>query len=206
MITKQDYAIAALVGFLVGVFAVPTLINLGVRNFAILAVVPLAVPPFWVVGVWLGKVLSRWFKFMAQFGKFAAVGFLNTAIDFGVLNILSMIFGVTAGFLIGGVNVPGFVLAVFNGYFWNKFWVFQDRGDGGVFHDFPKFAAVSVGALLLNSAIVVIMTTFIPPFFDVRPETWLNIAKVVASAAALLWNFVGYKFLVFKAPSVNTVA
>ena len=41
-ITKRDYAIGALVGFLTGVFAIPVLVNIGVDNKVLLAVVPLA--------------------------------------------------------------------------------------------------------------------------------------------------------------------
>lgn len=198
MITKQDYAIGALVGFMAGIFALPTLINLGLRELGILALVPLVVPPLFVLGIWLTKFLSRWLAVMAQFGKFAAVGFLNTAIDFGVLNILSMITGVTAGFVLGGVNIPGFILAVSNAYFWNKFWVFRDR-EGGVLSDFPKFLAVSLLGLLINSGTVVVLTTYLPLLLGLAGATWLlNIAKVIATVVSLAWNFFGYKFLVFR--------
>lgn len=218
MITRTDYLVAALVGFLAGVFAIPTFVNLGLRDHTVLVVLPLVAPVVLAMGVWVGKLLSRWVPVIAQFAKFAAVGFLNTAIDFGVLNVLSAITGITSGFILGGVNIPGFILAVTNGYFWNKFWVFsanrvspkalavaqggsasggKDREKGGVLHDFPKFFAVSVIAALLNSGIVVVLTTYTPAQFGIESNVWLNISKAVASAAALLWNFVGYKFFVF---------
>lgn len=197
MITKQDYAIGSLVGFLTGIFALPTFINLGLRDLGMLSVVPLIFPVLFVFGVWLTKFLSRRLAVMAQFGKFAAVGFLNTAIDFGVLNILSMITGVTAGFVLGGVNIPGFILAVSNAYFWNKFWVFRDR-EGGVLSDFPRFLAVSLIGLLINSGTVVIFTTYLPLLSGLSGTTWLNVAKVIATVISLAWNFFGYKFLVFR--------
>ena len=198
MIAKQDYAIGALVGFLVGVFAIPTLLNLEFRDRTILLLLPLAVPFIFVFGIWVGKILSRWLAVLAQVAKFSAVGLLNTAIDFGVLNLLSMATGVTAGLVVGGVNIPGFVLALINSYLWNKYWVFQHR-DGGVTGDFPKFFAVAVVGLLMNS-IVVVTLTLVPPILAVDSQVWLNIAKVVASLTSLAWNFFGYKFLVFKAP------
>ena len=139
MITKKDYAIVALVGFFTGVFAVPTLANLDIRSYMVLIALPAVAAALFVVGLAAGKILSRIAPFFSQFSKFAAVGFLNTAIDFGVLNILSIATGVTEGFKIGGVNVPGFVVAVFNGYLWNQLWVFQARNkDEGLFHDFPN--------------------------------------------------------------------
>ncbi len=197
MITKQDYAIGALIGFMAGIFALPTLINLGLRDLGILSLVPLVFPILFLFGIGLASFFSRWLAIMAQFGKFAAVGILNTAIDFGVLNILSLITGVTAGFVLGGVNIPGFILAVSNAYFWNKFWVFRDR-EGGVLGDFPKFLAVSLVGLLINSGTVVLFTTFLPVVSSVSSAAWLNVAKVFATVISLAWNFLGYKFWVFK--------
>jgi len=199
VITKFDYYLAILVGFLAGVFLVPTAINLGVANYAVLFLLPLAFPPLFAIGIWLGQFLSRWLAFMPQFSKFVAVGFSNTAIDFGILNLLSMVTQVTSGLIIGGVNVPGFVVAVFNSYFWNQFWVFKGReGNEGFLHDFPKFLAVTLVGLLINSAIVVLATTYVDPWGGIGKEAWLNLAKVAATAVALVWNFVGYKFLVFR--------
>lgn len=196
-LNRIDYAIAALIGFLVGVFAIPTLINLAVRERAVLALLPLILPPLWVGGVWLGGALGRYFPFMTQFGKFAAVGLLNTAIDFGTLNLLSVVTGITAGFVIGGVNIPGFSVAAFNSYLWNKFWVFRGRGAVGIFSDFPKFLAVAVAGVLINGTVVVTIT-LLPPFAGVNPTAWLNFSKAVATAITFAWNFIGYKFLVFR--------
>lgn len=197
MLTKQDYLIAALIGFLVGVFAIPTLLNLGIRDLALLSALPPLVPFLLVFVVFVGKILSRWIGVMAQITKFAAVGFLNTSIDFGVLNLLSLATGVTAGLVVGGVNVPGFTLATINSYFWNKYWVFRHK-EGGVAGDFPKFFGVALGGLLLNSAVVIGVTSVPSPFPN--SGTWLNIAKALASLVALSWNFLGYKFLVFRRP------
>lgn len=198
MLSKTDYAIAALVGFLVGVFAIPTFYNLGIREPVFLLILPLIVPPLWVFGVWLGGFLSRWLGFMAQFGKFAAVGFLNTAIDFGVLNLLSAATGITAGFIIGGVNVPGFTLAIFNSYFWNKLWVFRDREEKNIFADLPKFLLITFIGLIVNSGIVVFGTTYAVPANGYAANVWLNLVKVGATVFSLIWNFIGYKFLVFN--------
>lgn len=201
IIGKQDYAIGALVGFLAGVFAIPTLLNVGFRDRTILILLPLIVPFLVVFGLWLGKILSRLMQVFTQIAKFASVGILNTAVDFGVLNLLSMATGVTTGIIVGGVNIPGFLLAVVNSYFWNKYWVFQQK-DGGAAHDFPKFFAIAVAGLLVNSAVVVGVTS-VPPFLPVEDQIWLNFAKAAASTTSLAWNFLGYKFLVFKTPKAS---
>ena len=106
--------------------------------------------------------------------------------------------GVTAGFILGGVNVPGFIVAVVSSYFWNKFWTFKAGGNGGVMQDFLKFLAVVTVGLILNSGLIILITTVISPFFGVSATTHLNIAKIIATILVLFWNFLGLKFLVFK--------
>ena len=79
--------------------------------------------------------------------------------------------GITSGFEIGGVNAPGFAVAVINSYFWNQFWVFKARIRGeGMFHDFPKFLTVMLIGLTLNSGIVFSLTTYVPPFFGLAEK------------------------------------
>lgn len=198
MIQKKDYFLSALIGLLVAIFAIPTLFNLGVRQFSVFFTLIFVLPILWFLGVWLGGYLSRWFSFFSQFGKFAAAGFLSASIDFGILNILSILSGVKAGFILGGVNIPGFSVAVLNGYLWNKLWVFKDRDEENIFHDFPKFLAVTVTGLFLNSGIIILLTTYFSPVFGFTEEAWLNLSKVAATAVVMVWNFAGYKFVVFK--------
>ena len=78
---------------------------------------PLIAPILFVIGFWVGKFLARWFAFFEQLSKFIVVGFLNTAIDFGMLNLLSATTGITSGIVLGGVNVPGFSVAIANSFF-----------------------------------------------------------------------------------------
>lgn len=199
MIIKIDYSIGALAGFLAGVFLIPTLLHLGLRIQWVLMLVPLAVPPVIALGVWLGGKLANRFAFFAQLSKFVAVGFLNTAIDFGILNLLSMTTGIASGFILGGVNAPGFAAAVVNSYFWNQLWVFRGRSrDEGMFHDLPKFLVVVFIGMFLNSGIVVFLTTYVAPWGGLNETIWLNVSKVIATALVLTWNFLGFKFLVFK--------
>ena len=163
-----------------------------------------ALPIFWAAGVWLGGFLSQWpalpdgsrgrFPFFNQFGKFAVVGFLGAAIDFSILNWVSVFTGITAGITLGWINVPGFLAAVTNNYLWNKLWVFK-KGDTGLFADFPKFLGVTLVGLAVNSGIIIALTS-IPVAYN--SQIWLNISKVAANALALTWNFIGYKFFAFK--------
>src|SRR3989344_268269 len=201
MITKRDYLIGAGAGFLTAVFLLPTLYNLKYLNVATGIAVFICIPVLWAFGVWLGKFLGRWLKFFNQFGKYVAVGFLNTSINFGILNILSIVTGTTAGLMLGGISAPGFLLAATNSYFWNKFWVFRDTSgvNETVLKDLPKFALVTFFGALLNSVLIVYLSTYMEPRFGLDRSAWLKAVNVAASAAVLIWNFLGYKFFAFSA-------
>jgi putative flippase GtrA len=153
----------------------------------------------WLVGIIAARALSVFIPALYQFAKFVMVGFLNTAIDFGILNLFSFATGLTAGFVIGGVNIPGFLTASFNSYLWNKFWVFDASENH--YGDIALFAlAVGIG-VLLNSVVVVVITTYISPLTGFSVHAWLNVAKAFATGVTLFWHFFAFKFLVFRAVS-----
>ncbi|MDP3770270.1 MAG: GtrA family protein [Candidatus Sungbacteria bacterium] len=199
MISKQDYALAGLIGFFAGMFAIPVFFNIGMRNPFVLLALPWAIAVCALIGMAIANVLGKKFAIIIQFAKFVVVGVLNTAIDFGILNIMSLVTGLTSGFIIGGVNIPGVIIALTNAYLWNKLWVFGAADGKGLFHDLPKFLLVSGIGVIINSGIVILATSY--PVQLIDAQTWLNIAKVMATGFSLVWNFLGYKFIVFSKTS-----
>jgi len=199
---KTDYAIGGLVGFFAGMFLIPVLINLGqsraiLKSYQVLMLAPWIIASAIVFGIWLGKFLARFLPFFNQLSKFGAIGIFNTSIDFGILNLFSLVTGATTGIIIGGFNIPGQILAVTNSYLWNKYWVFRSSGQHRQEQDLVKFLAVTITGLILNSALVVIATTYVTPPFDLSGAAWLNVAKIFITLFTLIWNFLGYKFFVF---------
>jgi len=135
---------------------------------------------------------------VAQFSKFVIVGLLNTAIDFGVLNLLSFLTGVYSGAALIALNSVAFLAAVTNSYFLNKYWTFAAK-DGARTTEISKFLIISFIGLGINNAIVYGVTTFMAlPLGRIGPALWENLAKMAATGISLIWNFIGYKFFVFK--------
>ncbi len=199
---KIDYALAGLIGFFAGIFAIPVVYNIASKDPFVLLALPWVLAIGAVVGMLVFGFLGRKVPFFIQFAKFAVVGVLNTAIDFGTLNIISIVTGVTGGLIVGGVNVPGVALALTNAYFWNKFWVFNHRDNKGALNDLPKFLLVSGIGILVNSGVVILATSY--PAVSVNAKTLLNIAKLGATVFSLVWNFLGYKFIVFKSEEMTS--
>ncbi|HAI73881.1 MAG TPA: hypothetical protein DCS28_01210 [Candidatus Moranbacteria bacterium] len=136
--------------------------------------------------------------FIKQFVKFFAVGIINTAIDFVVLNFEMAVTGITSGPYMFILNSISFSVATINSFFMNKRWTFEDKENKQSGVKFSQFLVVSVIGITINGGIVYAITSFINPLFGMNPQLWANVAKLSATAISLVWNFLGYKFIVFK--------
>jgi len=81
---------------------------------------------------------------------------------------------------------------------WNKLWTFQAKSKANIANQFLVFAVVSFVGLLINGAIVYLVSTVIKPLLGLPIELWTNAGKVLATVVSLIWNFIGYKLIVFK--------
>jgi putative flippase GtrA len=143
-------------------------------------------------------------RLVKQFSKFVIVGGVNTGIDFAVLNILMFVTGIAAGNpLLFFLNCISFSVAVVNSYYMNKRWTFREAAAGltdknaGI--QFSQFFVVSIIGILINSTVLTAITTLLPAPFDLGPQMWANVGKLIATGLSLVWNFVGYKLFVFRA-------
>lgn len=199
--TKQDLIFSVITGFITGFIAWKILVFLGRPEFWGVSMVWLvvAVPVLWILGVNLGYFLGRWVTFFDQFGKFAAIGFTNAAVDFGILDLLIARTGETAGTMYAAFKGTSFIVAMLHSYFWNKYWAF-DAGNaaGAKGAEFLKFVSVSVLALLVNVAVASIVVNLVNPVLGLDAKTWANVGAVAGSAVALIFSFAGFKLAVFK--------
>lgn len=137
-------------------------------------------------------------KLIKQFSKFVIVGFVNTGIDFAVLNAEMALTGIASGKAMFLLNAISFSIATTNSFFLNKHWTFQSKESEKSGVKFSQFLGVSIVGIVINSAIVFALTTYMPPIMGLSPKLWANAAKVFATGISLVFNFVGYKFWVFK--------
>lgn len=199
MILKKDVLFSIILGEIVGIFLIPTFLHTGIyyKIPVPLAMLLVILPILSALGMILASFISKFLTVLKQFAKFIVVGLANTSIDFGILNILSYLTGITAGIWLLPLNSVSFVVAVTNSFFWNKFWVFEER-EGGATKEFGIFLAVTAIGLAVNSAMVIFITSYFDPFFNLNSAQWENVAKILATFLSLFWNFTGYKFIVFR--------
>ncbi|MCG2809773.1 MAG: GtrA family protein, partial [Candidatus Portnoybacteria bacterium] len=106
--------------------------------------------------------------------------------------------GIYSGRYIIILNAISFSVAVINSYFWNKLWIFRAGKTEKQAGEFAQFVAITLVGMALNTTAVYVITTLISPMFGLSAELWANLAKVAATVISLIWNFTGYKFIVFK--------
>jgi len=207
---KKDYLFSLAAGLITSLFLIFIVQNPKLEDVSgflflgkIVWILPIVFPLIFLFGVWFAKLISKKIAVMMQIAKFFEIGLLNTFIDFGFLNLLMGIFGETSGWQIALFNTGSFSLAVINSYFWNKYWTFETKG-GKAERQFFQFLAVSAVGWLINTGIVFLGTNFISPLFGSSGAMWVNIMKVFATVASMVWNFVGYKFWAFKSQKVET--
>ncbi len=195
---KGDYYLVALIGFLVGWLILMPAKNLG-----------LEIKPILILGSVIGfsiiaplalftlKFLSRFWKVLEQFGKFAAVGTLNTLLDLGVLNLLIFLTDISSGVPYSGFKAISFVVGTTNSYFWNKFWTFGSRLPVTM-KEYGRFIFFTLIGVLINVSAASLVVNAIGAPANINPKLWANVGALAGVFTALLWNFLSYKKIVFK--------
>jgi putative flippase GtrA len=124
-------------------------------------------------------------KEVTRFLKFAVVGAIGAVIDFGVLNLLVLAFGVPKAW----ANVVSVSCAIVSNFTWNRLWTFPESRERRLHTQFGKFAIVNLIGLGINQAVFLATDTWIfEPMFGPRSLSY-NLAKACAIGVVLFWNF-----------------
>lgn len=172
----------------------PPGIVIAVSSPLLLAVV---LPLLSVAGLFIAYVLAKKISIIYQAAKFILVGVLNTFIDLGVLNVLILFTGIFSGTGFVVFKGASFLVAVINSYVWNKYWTFKSR-DSQAAKEFSQFMFVSVIGILINVGTAALIVNVIGPQGGIAPQVWANVGALASVVISLVWNFIGYKFWVFR--------
>ena len=198
---NKNYLIVTIVSFLTGLLLMPVLGNLKLPfldlNVVSGALIILAIILLFNFALFVAGLISRSVPVIFQFVKFIVIGSFNTLLDLGILNLLVLITVIASGYWFSIFKAISFVVASINSYFWNKHWTFSS-GRSATAGEFGKFFIVSIIGFAINVSIASFIVNIIVAPDGFSPQRWANIGAIVATLVSLIWNFLGYKFLVFS--------
>lgn len=125
--------------------------------------------------------------------RFGAVGMVNTAADFIVLNILAGLFG--APLILA--NIVSTTTAMLVSFTLNKKAVFQGSEKGGAGQLILFFAVTLTGIWFVQGGMLAAAHYALQPTGLPEPLV-LNIAKFAGICVGLIWNYSWYSRVVFK--------
>ncbi len=194
---RSDIISILILGEIVAIFLILVLRNLG-YFFNWIWFLLIALPICALIALALSYFIAKRIKVVFQFAKFVAVGLANTAVDFGILNILILISGIAGCLAYSIFKGISFIIATAHSYVWNKFWTFRKAETKEAGKEALQFFVVSLIGLAINVSVASIVVNLIGPQWDISLKLWANVGAACGSAIGLIWNFLGYKFIVFK--------
>ena len=214
--TKKDFWLSLVIGGLVGILLQPLISNFSadISGLAVIPLIEFRVMAFFLflfgapLALFVFFVLSRFIAVLYphtkvfgvgvyQFAKFACVGVLNTSVDLGIFNLATFLYGsLPVASVFAMFKAVSFLTATTNSFIWNKYWTFGANSKpqaGEIF----KFYTIAIIGGFLNVGVATAVRT--ANFSFVSPNTLVNfVAPICGILAVFLWNFIGYKYVVFK--------
>lgn len=205
--TRRDYIFGFFAGLAIGLLLLPILQTLKPSLYLSLRFV---LVPIFIVLTLLGLVIASWIArripAIWQIAKFVVIGGLNTLVDLGILTWLSSValpaetpwltvLGATIAFY-SLYKAISFILANINSYYWNKYWTFHANDSSRPATEFTSFFAVSIIGFIINLSVA--SAIFHLVHLALTSNQIGLLAAAIGSIAGLAWNFLGYKFFVFK--------
>lgn len=147
-------------------------------------------------------------KLKHQARRSLAIGSIATVIDFSLLNLIALAFGLNAV----AANAISMTIATVFSYMLNRKVVFKEGESSKRKTIVPYILVTAVGLYGIQSLMIGLVVQYgvaagvaaadlSTAWFGASPsaDAWLlNIAKLIAGAVAGIWNFVLYRRLVFK--------
>lgn len=133
-----------------------------------------------------------------QAAKFVSVGILNTLIDWGILTVQVLLTGINSGYGYGIFKSISFLAAVSNSFVWNKCWTFKKHNTGKTKKELWQFFLVSFIGFFINVSAASFVVNVIGPQGGISANLWATVGGAVATIFSMVWDFLAYKFIVFK--------
>jgi putative flippase GtrA len=146
-----------------------------------------------VTGLWLAEIIGKKYPFVLQFGKFGLAGGFADVVDIKVFQLLYWLVPFSLAW-----KVVSFFAGTLVKYFFDKHWTFQRPEKENMHKEMAMFFMVAIVGSVINVAAFYCATKIIGVQLGMSEGVWREISIILAAVVTAGWNFLGYKFLVFK--------
>ncbi len=197
---KLDIIFALIIGEITALYFVSAFGEAVPKNFLTLYSwgLPILFPILSLLGIWLSYLIGRKILVIFQIAKYLLSGVLATIIDLGILNLLISATEETAGLYYKLFKGFSFFAATFVKFLISKFWTFEKVEKGKSLKETIQFFIVTLVGLVINVATASFVVDIIGPQYGFSEKLWANVGGIAAAFVSFAWNFIGYKFIVFK--------
>lgn len=136
-----------------------------------------------------------------RFGRFAAVGALNAAVDLAAFNIMVFAHPTRSSKTVVAYNTIAVLIALLNSYAWNSRWTFRDRNRAGALGRWRQrglFLLQGLINLAVNDVTILGLSLVLSPILGMPATLASNVSKVVAMITASSTSYVLMHYVVFR--------
>ena len=141
-------------------------------------------------------------KETTRFIRFAIVGLTGAIVDFGILNLLTLVFNVP----FVTASVISFIAAVLNNFFLNHFWTYPDSRSKPLSQQLVQFALINLIGLLIRTPLLAWLENILVQYAERNMPIDLlspviighNVALAIAISIVMMWNYVANRLWTFN--------
>jgi len=160
---------------------------------------PFIFPVLAVLGVWISYLIGKRYLFVYQLAKFLLIGAFFSVFDLIIFNFLLGYFGISREEIVryAVFVVISFTIVTVIKYLGDKYWAFEKSGMEKPGMEITTYFVITLISGAIQTASASFLFALIPSIFG-NAMVIGNIAKIGGIVIASIWNFLGYKFIVFK--------
>ena len=137
-------------------------------------------------------------KFFVSYAKFSVVGVTNVVVDYGMLNLLLLLFPTRNHNYLAAYNLVALVLANTNSYLWNTRWTFRSHARHNDHRQKAMFAAQALLNVGVSSVVLWLAARFLFAYTALPSIIVGDLAKILSSVVATTLSFLILRSLVFR--------
>lgn len=149
-------------------------------------------------------------------GRFGIIGVLNTLVDFVIFQALTKVLSIPLD-SVWKAKLPSGAIAMVFSFIMNRIWVFRSKDQNAAKQAAQFFPVTMVGVFIIQTGLVQLFSSQVPQLGqfaytigksigvvallpDLLTEAFVikTVAFGLATLASLTWNYLMYKYFVFK--------